>query len=69
MHEGNALICKLKYAEICMKYAAICSTKYAGICTNMLIRNMQNVCIISSNLLKYANSDMHTSKYAFSKFA
>ena len=23
---------QIKYAEICMKYAAMCCTKYAGIC-------------------------------------
>ena len=41
IHEGKyAIICRFKYAEICMKYAAMCSTKYAGIYTNMQIRNI-----------------------------
>ena len=43
-----AIMCRFKYAEICMKYAAICSTKYAGICKNKQKRNMQYMCIISS---------------------
>ena len=37
-----------------MNYAAICSTKYAGICTNKQIGNMQYMCIIGINMLKYA---------------
>ena len=57
MHEGKyAIICIFKYAEICTKYAAICSTKYAGICTNKQTRNMQYMCIISINMLKYAKT-------------
>ena len=50
MHEG-------KYAIICIfKYAGICRIKYAGICTNKQIRNMQYMCIISINMLKYAKT-------------
>ena len=67
-----ALICQLKYAEICTKkYAAICSIKYAGICTNMQIRNMQHMCIISSNMLKYAKNKIctHMQTYHMHKYA
>ena len=49
MHKGKyAITCKLKYVEICTKYAV---PNMQEICTNMHMRNMQYMCIIS---LKYA---------------
>ena len=56
MHNGKyASICKLRYAEICTKHAAICSTKYARNMLKLQIRKMQSTCIISPNIKKYAH--------------
>ena len=46
----------MKICRNMQKYAAICSTKYAGICTNKQKRNMQNIFILSSNMLRYAKT-------------
>ena len=49
MHKGKyAITCKLKYAEICTKYAV---SNMQEICTKMHMRNMQYMCIISHNML------------------
>ena len=52
MHKGKyAIICKLKYAEICTKCAVPNMQKMCTDTTSMHMRNMQYVCIISP---KYA---------------
>ena len=69
-----AIICRFKYAEICMKYAAICTIMQYTICRNMHKQANKRYAIYVHNKHKYAKICKnkictYTQKYHMHKYA